>query len=63
MIVTMSKIIAIIILSFGLMGCGKTVIDTSCTAFKPIRYSASNDTPETVQEVREHNAAWTAICK
>lgn len=34
----------------------------ACQAFKLISYSAKNDTPETIQEVREHNAAYTAIC-
>ena len=38
------------------------VIDTSCSAFKPITYSASEDTPETVSEVRAHNRAFTALC-
>ena len=39
------------------------VTDTSCEAFRPISYSASGDTPETVAEVRSHNRAFTAICK
>lgn len=46
-----------------LAGCGQTVTDTSCTAFQPIRYSALGDTPETVTQVRQHNAAWWALCK
>lgn len=44
-----------------LAGCMKTV-DTACTAFQPIDYSASKDTEATVTAVRGHNAAWHAIC-
>ena len=40
-----------------------TVTDTSCQAFREITYSATRDTPETVREVRGHNAAWRALCK
>ncbi len=43
--------------------CTPTVVDTSCTALVPITYSAKNDTPETVRSIRQHNAAWSAICK
>ena len=38
------------------------VIDTSCEAFEPIRYSRT-DTEETRRQIREHNAAWDALCK
>lgn len=44
-----------------LAGCARTV-DTACTAFVPITYSAAGDTPETVTQVRGHNAAYRAIC-
>ena len=33
----------------------------ACAVFKPITWS-SRDTPETVREVKSHNAAWKAIC-
>jgi len=36
--------------------------DTACLWDTPIRYS-SRDTPETIQQVREHNAALAAVCK
>jgi hypothetical protein len=36
-------------------------IDTSCSAFVPITYSAK-DTPATVAEIRAHNRAYDAIC-
>lgn len=50
-----------------LVGCGaQPVVDGSgrvaCQAFRPITYSASQDTPETVRQVREHNAAYRAVC-
>lgn len=38
------------------------VTDTSCRGFVPILYSRK-DTAGTVQQVREHNAAWDALCK
>ena len=37
-------------------------VDTSCEAFRPIGYSGSKDTPETVAEIRAHNRALKAIC-
>jgi hypothetical protein len=43
-------------------GTPPVVIDTSCSAFKPITYSASQDTPETVSEVRAHNRVFTTLC-
>ncbi|HET8727596.1 MAG TPA: hypothetical protein VFO41_08820, partial [Alphaproteobacteria bacterium] len=49
----------------GLAGCASTgavPVDTSCSAFEPIRYSRK-DTPETVTAIRAHNAAWDALCK
>lgn len=48
-----------------LTACGTTAAtgtDTACLAFQPITYSASQDTPETVRQVREHNAAYDAVC-
>lgn len=48
--------------SLLLFGCSKAV-DTACTAFQPITYSALNDTSGTVTQVRQHNAAWIALCK
>jgi hypothetical protein len=33
----------------------------ACSAFEPIRWS-KNDTDETIRQVKEHNAAWAAIC-
>ena len=40
----------------------QTVVDTSCQAFEPIRYSR-HDTDETRKAIRAHNAAWDALCK
>jgi hypothetical protein len=33
----------------------------ACSAFEPIQWS-KKDTDETIRQVKEHNAAWTAIC-
>jgi hypothetical protein len=38
------------------------IVDTSCQNFQIITFSATGDTPETVQQIREHNAAWRSIC-
>ncbi len=49
---------------FLIQGCETTPIagtDVACLWDAPIRYS-SRDTPETIQQVREHNAALAAVC-
>ena len=38
-----------------------SVIDTSCLAMEPITYSRS-DTPATAKQIRQHNAAYKALC-
>lgn len=55
------RIIAIVT-SLLLTACSKTV-DTACTAFQPITYSASHDAVATVTQVRQHNAVWLALCR
>jgi hypothetical protein len=42
-------------------GISTRYLDTSCSAFEPITYS-SLDTPETVAQIRGHNAAWDSLC-
>jgi len=44
-------------------GCTPTAIDTSCSSFAPITYSARGDTDHTIRQVRQHNAAWEALCR
>lgn len=44
-------------------GCAPTVVDTYCTNYTPVAYSASKDTPETVRQIKENNAVWVALCK
>lgn len=53
---------AILVSLLALAACQPQTVDTSCVAFQPIRYSGAGDTPETVQAVREHNAAWVRLC-
>ena len=50
------------ILIISATGCTRTV-DTACVAFVPIYYSPATDSPETVTQVRQHNASWVALCK
>lgn len=46
-------------------GCGlfqPRYVDTYCTNYKPITYSARDDMPETVRQIQESNAVWKSIC-
>ena len=46
-----------------LAGCaGRGPVDTSCTAFQPITYSASQDSEQTKAQIRGHNAAFRKLC-
>jgi hypothetical protein len=42
--------------------CTQTV-DTFCLNYTPITYSASNDTRDTVSQIKEQNAVWSRLCK
>lgn len=49
-----------------LAGCATTTASVgtdavACSAFEPIRWS-ERDTEETIRQVKEHNAAWKALC-
>ena len=47
-----------------LAGCaGRGPVDTSCTAFQPITYSASQDSEQTKAQIRGHNAAYGKLCR
>lgn len=59
----MIRMLLLVIASIAIAGCELRSVDTSCTAFSPITYSAKMDSPETVTQVRMHNAAWVALCK
>jgi outer membrane murein-binding lipoprotein Lpp len=55
--------ITVIVSLLLLAGCASsTVVDTSCTAFAPITYSASGDSEATKSQIRGHNAAWSRLC-
>lgn len=46
-----------------LAGCaGRGPIDTSCTAFTTITYSAAQDSEQTKAQIRGHNAAFRKLC-
>ena len=51
------------IVSVLVSGCAPTVVDTYCTNYTPVSYSASKDTPETVRQNQENNAVWRRLCK
>lgn len=40
----------------------ETITDTSCEVFDTITFSASGDTPDTIRQIRGHNAAYRAVC-
>src|SRR3954471_8091560 len=56
-----------LILAIPLASCATTIPSVAptdkvaCASFKPI-YWSGKDTPATAAEVKEHNAAWKAIC-
>jgi hypothetical protein len=61
------KLLALLLISMQTASCATLgsmqtrFVDTSCSAFVPITYSAK-DTPATVAEIRAHNRAYDAIC-
>jgi hypothetical protein len=50
-------------LLLGACATTSTVVDTSCTAFQPITYSAADDSEATKAQIRGHNAVWVKLCK
>jgi hypothetical protein len=57
-----TRISAISLAVIVLVGC-QTITPPSvyCDAARPITYSRT-DTPETRQQVEQHNAVWTELC-
>jgi hypothetical protein len=58
----MIRLTATIVSALFLAGCAGRVVDTSCTAFQPITYSASQDSEQTKAQIRGHNAAFRKLC-
>ena len=58
----MIRSIATLASALLLAACGEQIVDTSCTAFQPITYSAARDSEDTKAQVRGHNAAWVRLC-
>ncbi|KEY98126.1 hypothetical protein AI27_13990 [Sphingomonas sp. BHC-A] len=71
------KLSATILLCAMLSACAtpatRTIVDTSCTAFKAISFAVPSavkpetadnryDTPATVDEIMAHNARWDRLC-
>jgi len=56
----MSIVVTVLVL---VSGCSPTVVDTYCTNYTPVAYSASKDTPETVRQIQENNSVWKRLCK
>jgi hypothetical protein len=47
----------------ALASCTPRPVDTFCTSYIPVNYSAARDTPETVRQVQENNAVWRSLCR
>lgn len=60
----MIRTIAIVASALLLAGCPQPQpLDTSCTAFQTMTYSAAKDSEETKAQIRGHNAAWIKLCR
>ena len=62
-----ARLMLVLLSAMTLTACGATRAtvmraSAACIAFQPITFSAAEDTPETIGQVRGHNAAWDAIC-
>jgi len=59
----MLKMILGTVIAGVLASCTPVPVDTFCTSYIPVNYSAAKDTPETVRQVQENNAVWRSLCK
>jgi hypothetical protein len=59
----MLKMMSLIAIAGVLANCAPVSVDTFCTSYIPVNYSAARDTPETVRQVQENNAVWRSLCK
>ena len=61
---THGKLTIVIAIALALAGCSPSPIITGCELYpaRGLTYSAMNDTPETVRQIRETNAAFRAAC-
>lgn len=58
----MTRAIAILA-SLLVVSCSPQVVDGYCLNYKPIIFSASGDTSDTVRQIRENNAVFDRLCK
>lgn len=56
----MTRAIAATAFALALAGCAARPHIAGCEIFKPITFSAAQDSPETIRQAREHNAAGRA---
>lgn len=57
--------LSILSISLMMLSCQTRIIATEnplCHTDMAIDFSASMDTPETVSQIRRHNAAWESVC-
>lgn len=56
-----ARVIALLVMLAGCQTTGGAGTDVGCDAFMPLSWSKT-DTIGTAKGVREHNAAWNALC-
>lgn len=62
MIRTISTVALKIALVLPLMGGCVPAADTLCTTTGIIKYRGATDHPDTIRQIREHNAVWRDRC-
>jgi hypothetical protein len=57
--------VGLLLMSLTVAGCATTMgsggTKVACTSFQPISWS-KKDTDVTIRDVKQHNAAWKAVC-
>jgi len=62
------RLIVALLLAASLTACSVTSTtetgkaEVACAVFKPITYSSSGDTAQTIEQIRAHNRAYEATC-
>jgi len=49
--------------TIGAASCAPRVVDSYCLNYQPVSYSDSQDTPDTVRQIKGNNAVWKSLCQ
>lgn len=52
-----------IVIALAVSACVPKPVDTFCLNYKPVHYSASQDSEETKRQIKENNAVWKELCQ